>query len=201
MRGGRLRFGTNGVQRAHLQRRCALPPMFDAWPAGLQRLTANGVEAHGCRSMRTGERTVECTVVCSPTVHSSLGFSVLCHVRRARLTSRAVCCFFRASKPSDELLLQHVEDRTVRLFKINSKFVARGAPGLIVFVTLRAVRSPNHGRTPEGRALLHRGGRRDDLSRDENLRLSLLLQTLPFPSLFFPLYPRRLHETRTSQTD
>ena len=108
MRGGRLRFGTNGVQRAHLQRRCALPPMFDAWPAGLQRLTANGVEAHGCRSMRTGERTVECTVVCSPTVHSSLGFSVLCHVRRARLTSRAVCCFFRASKPSDELLLQHV---------------------------------------------------------------------------------------------
>jgi hypothetical protein len=108
LRGGRLRFGTNGVQRAHLQRRCALPPMFDAWPAGLQRLTANGVEAHGCRSMRTGERTVECTVVCSPTVHSSLGFSVLCHVRRARLTSRAVCCFFRASKPSDELLLQHV---------------------------------------------------------------------------------------------
>ena len=34
LRGGRLGCGTNGVQRAHLQRRCALPPMFDAWTAG-----------------------------------------------------------------------------------------------------------------------------------------------------------------------
>ena len=34
LRGGMLGCGTNAAQRAYLQRRCALPPMFDAWTAG-----------------------------------------------------------------------------------------------------------------------------------------------------------------------
>ena len=39
--GGRVGGRTNGVQRAHLQRRCALPPMFDAWTAGTAESSQN----------------------------------------------------------------------------------------------------------------------------------------------------------------
>ena len=36
--GGRVGGRTNGVKRVYLQRRCALPPMFDAWTAGTAAL-------------------------------------------------------------------------------------------------------------------------------------------------------------------
>ena len=45
LRGRRLGCGTNGAQRAYLQRHCALPPMFDASAAGTARGCGAGVAA------------------------------------------------------------------------------------------------------------------------------------------------------------
>ena len=45
-------------------------------------------------------------------LHSAFAILLLCHVRHCRLSSRRVCCFFRVSKGSDALSLQHVQRPT-----------------------------------------------------------------------------------------
>ena len=49
---------------------------------------------------------VECTKAWRRAVHSSLGLLLLCHVRRQRMTSIDLCCFFRKITDADELSLQ-----------------------------------------------------------------------------------------------
>ena len=48
-------------------------------------------------TQRMVKSAVECTVACSPTVHSTLAFLLLCHVRRARLTSIDLSSLVRVS--------------------------------------------------------------------------------------------------------